>query len=137
MPRSTIPACAPSRPTTPTGSSGGVLACSLLIAIKASVDRDQRAGRFLVTGSSQLSANREVSETLAGRIERRDPVAAGGFPEALSRQGRRRQAWFSADVQTVIEREAPGISASPRTGDLPRLLRLIAARQASAPMSTR
>lgn len=143
----------------------------LLIAIKASVDRDQRAGRFLVTGSSQLSANREVSETLAGRIERQtlwpfsqgeierrwetflerlmagdlptdareslgkrdylERAAAGGFPEALSRQGRRRQAWFSAYVQTVIEREAPGISASPRTGDLPRLLRLIAARQAS------
>jgi uncharacterized protein DUF4143/IclR-like helix-turn-helix domain-containing protein len=32
----------------------------------------------------------------------------------------------------VIEREAPGISASPRTAALPRLLRLIAARHAGA-----
>ncbi|MGH3801634.1 MAG: ATP-binding protein [Pseudonocardiaceae bacterium] len=143
----------------------------LLLAIKSSVDRQPRAGRFLITGSSQLSANRAVSETLAGRIERhtlwplsqgeieRRPETflsrlldadlatdwiskldkqsylerslAGGYPEARGRQGRRRRAGFNAYVQTVIEREAPGISASPRTADLPRLLRLIAARHAA------
>lgn len=37
----------------------------LLLAIKASVDRHPAPGRFLITGSSQLSANRAVSETLA------------------------------------------------------------------------
>jgi len=143
----------------------------LLLAIKASVDRDPRSGRFVVTGSSQLSANRGVSETLSGRIERltlwpftqgeligrrgsflellldgtlpvefdsplskRDYLEralAGGFPEAVARRGRRRDAWFASYVATVIEREAPGISASPRTAELPRLLRLVAARQAS------
>lgn len=142
----------------------------LMLAIKSSVDRDRRPGRFLITGSSQLSANRAVSETLAGRIERHtlwplsqgefarrretfldrlvsgDPhvaaestlikrdylerAVAGGFPEAVSRAGARRRAWFTAFVETVIEREAPGISASPRTADLPRLLRLVAARHA-------
>ena len=142
----------------------------LLLAIKASVDRQPRPGRFLITGSSQLSANRAVSETLAGRIERHtlwplsqgeierrpetflsrlldadlatdwiselgkrsylERALAGGYPEARAREGRRRRAWFSAYAQTVIEREAPGISASPRTADLPRLLRLIAARHA-------
>lgn len=55
---------------------------------------------------------------------------AGGYPEARTRQGQRRRAWFGAYVQTVIEREAPGISASPRTAELPRLLRLVAARHA-------
>nr|MDT0665687.1 AAA family ATPase [Micromonospora sp. DSM 115978] len=35
----------------------------LLLAIKATVDVDERPGRFLVTGSSQLSATRGVSET--------------------------------------------------------------------------
>jgi predicted AAA+ superfamily ATPase len=143
----------------------------LLLAIKAEVDRDQRPGRFLITGSTQLSAARGVSETLAGRIERfelwplsRSEVAgrsgalvdhlldgdiprgyrssaskldylelalAGGFPEALRRNDRRRSAWFDAYVETVIEREAPGVSASPRTADLPRLVRLVAARHAS------
>ncbi|MGH3838196.1 MAG: ATP-binding protein [Pseudonocardiaceae bacterium] len=42
----------------------------LLLAIKSVVDLDPRPGRFVITGSSQLSANRGVSETLAGRIER-------------------------------------------------------------------
>ncbi|MGH3928128.1 MAG: ATP-binding protein, partial [Pseudonocardiaceae bacterium] len=143
----------------------------LLLAIKASVDRQPQPGRFLITGSSQLSANRAVSETLAGRIERHtlwplsqgeierrpetflsrllnadlatdwiseltkrnylERALAGGYPEAHAREGPRRRAWFSAYIQTVIEREAPGISASPRTADLPRLLRLIAARHAA------
>jgi predicted AAA+ superfamily ATPase len=143
----------------------------LLVALKAAVDADQRPGRFLVTGSSQLSANRGVSETLAGRIERFElwplsqselarsstvfadsllagelpssyttgltkadylsRAAAGGFPEALRRSPARRAAWFDAYVETVVEREAPGVSASPRTAELPRLLRLVAARHAS------
>jgi predicted AAA+ superfamily ATPase len=142
----------------------------LLLALKSTVDRDKRPGRFLVTGSSQLSANRGVSETLTGRIERltlwpfsQDELAgrrssfldslftgrppsgfecartkrdylmratSGGFPEAIRRTERRRDAWFSAYIETVIEREAPGVSASPRTADLPRLLRLVAARHA-------
>ncbi len=149
----------------------------LLLALKAAVDADERPGRFLVTGSSQLSANRGVSETLAGRIERfelwplsqselaatagtlrtaetfldrllagvlplehagdltktdyLDRAVAGGYPEALRRSGARRAAWFDAYVETVVEREAPGVSASPRTAELPRLLRLVAARHAS------
>lgn len=143
----------------------------LLLAIKARVDRDQRPGRFLITGSSQISANRDVSETLAGRIERltlwpfsqgeragndacfldrlfagalgtvfdgggiskRDYLEralAGGYPEAMSRTAHRRDTWFTSYVQTVVEREAPGITASPRTAELPRLLRLAAARHA-------
>ena len=142
----------------------------LLLAIKAQVDRDQRPGQFLITGSSALSATRGVSETLAGRIERfelwpfsqgeltgrresfvdrllagvldtgyrsnltkadyLERAIAGGFPEAIRRTGHRRAAWFDSYLQTVIEREAPGVAASPRTAELPRLLRLVAARHA-------
>lgn len=142
----------------------------LLLAIKSVVDLDPRPGQFLVTGSSQLSANRRVSETLAGRIERfelwpfsqgelaggretfldlvlagtvpehassmtkRDYLtvaSTGSYPEVIQRQPHRRATWFDAYVETVVEREGPAISASPRTGDLPRLLRLVAARQAT------
>lgn len=39
----------------------------LLRAIKRSVDRDRRAGRFLLTGSANLLMMRRVSESLAGR----------------------------------------------------------------------
>jgi predicted AAA+ superfamily ATPase len=40
---------------------------SLLVAIKRSVDRDRKAGRFLLTGSQNLLMMRRISETLAGR----------------------------------------------------------------------
>lgn len=143
---------------------------ALLLAVKSVVDQDNRPGQFLLTGSAQLSANRGVSETLAGRIERFElwplsqdelaeapgtfidrliageirPAASaltkrdylglastGGYPEVIARSPARRSGWFDAYVETVVEREAPGVSASPRTGELPRLLRLIAYRQAA------
>jgi uncharacterized protein len=41
----------------------------LLLAIKASVDRDRRPGRFILTGSANVLTLPRVAETLAGRIE--------------------------------------------------------------------
>jgi len=41
----------------------------LLRAIKRSVDSDRRAGRFLLTGSANILALPQVSESLAGRME--------------------------------------------------------------------
>lgn len=40
----------------------------LLRAIKLEIDRDRRAGRFLLTGSANVLALRTVSESLAGRV---------------------------------------------------------------------
>src|SRR5437762_534806 len=39
----------------------------LLLAVKRAIDRDRRAGRFLLTGSANLLLMRGVSESLAGR----------------------------------------------------------------------
>lgn len=41
----------------------------LLPAIKVSVDRDRRPGRFLLTGSANVLALPHISESLAGRME--------------------------------------------------------------------
>jgi predicted AAA+ superfamily ATPase len=41
----------------------------LLRAIKQSVDNDRRSGRFLLTGSANILALPQVSESLAGRME--------------------------------------------------------------------
>ena len=41
----------------------------LLREIKASVDRDRRPGRFVLTGSADVLTLPGVSETLAGRME--------------------------------------------------------------------
>ena len=39
----------------------------LLLAIKSSIDRDRRPGRFLLTGSSNLLNVKGVTDSLAGR----------------------------------------------------------------------
>jgi predicted AAA+ superfamily ATPase len=41
----------------------------LLLAIKESVDKDTRPGRFLLTGSTNLMAMPQVADSLAGRLE--------------------------------------------------------------------
>lgn len=42
---------------------------ALLPAIKASVDRDRRPGRFLLTGSANVLRLPKLAESLAGRME--------------------------------------------------------------------
>ncbi len=41
----------------------------LLLAVKASIDRDRAPGRFVLTGSAQVMLLPAVSESLAGRVE--------------------------------------------------------------------
>jgi hypothetical protein len=57
-------------------SAGGPLvideiqrAPELLLPIKASIDRERRPGRFILTGSAQVMLLPTVSESLAGRVE--------------------------------------------------------------------
>ncbi len=142
----------------------------LLPVIKAAVDRDRRAGRFLLTGSTRLLSVAEMSHSLAGRVEivdlwplsqgeqagRREAfvdalltwspelmittdvrhdsyferICAGGFPEPLTRSGRRRSAWFRNYATTVVERMVLESADVERADLLPRLLRLCAARTA-------
>ncbi|MGO1236528.1 MAG: ATP-binding protein [Microbacterium gubbeenense] len=59
-------------------------------------------------------------------------ACAGGYPEALGRQSaQRRQDWYEAYVSQIVRRDAVDISGLQRMSDLPRLLRLIAARMGS------
>lgn len=41
----------------------------ILLPIKASIDRDRRAGRFLLTGSANVLALPEIADALVGRVE--------------------------------------------------------------------
>lgn len=41
----------------------------LLLAVKASIDRDRRPGRYLITGSADVLVVPQVGEALAGRVE--------------------------------------------------------------------
>lgn len=144
----------------------------LLLAIKMAVDADPRPGQFLLAGSANLLAMRQVIDALPGRMEvvtlhpfsqmelasgatnvvdhlfsaqvpPGDPHAgvgrysfsaracAGGFPEALGKAPRRRDAWFASYLDAVVARDLGDASAIRRTEEVPRLLRAIAARTGS------
>lgn len=54
----------------------------------------------------------------------------GGFPEAVRQPRPARRRWFAAYVRTVSQRDAAEFSRIRRLEDLPRLLKLLAARTA-------
>lgn len=56
-------------------------------------------------------------------------VLTGGYPEALARSTeRRRQAWFSAYITTIVERDIRDLSNIQDLAAMPRLLQLLASR---------
>lgn len=57
-----------------------------------------------------------------------DRAGAGGFHPALARSGRRRTAWYDSYVAGVIDREVRAVTDATYLRELPRLLRLCAAR---------
>jgi hypothetical protein len=143
----------------------------LFLAIKASVDRDRRPGRFLLTGSANVLSLPKIADSLAGRmaiidllpfsqaelearppsfIERlfgRSPLDSaggpvadviaralrGGFPEAHARtSASRRDAWFSDYLRTLLERDVRDLANIEGLAQMPRLLKLLAARVGAA-----
>jgi uncharacterized protein len=59
-------------------------------------------------------------------------ACAGSYPEAVSRNStRRRNAWLDNYVDRIVKRDAMDVSNLQRIADLPRLIRLLAARSAS------
>ena len=143
----------------------------LLLAIKDAVDRDLTPGRFLLTGSANLSASGESrtlsrgawrrfrcghwlkarsmgrARTSSMRCSRSSPrisperrvgrrafvhaVAAGGYPEARIREGRRRARWFASYIDTTIQRDLRELSDARKLQEIPRLLRLLASQAAN------
>lgn len=58
-------------------------------------------------------------------------ITAGSYPEAVALDGgRSRDRWFDSYLSRIVERDAPDISDGRRLGDLPLVLRLVAARNA-------
>jgi uncharacterized protein len=58
-------------------------------------------------------------------------AAAGGYPEARLRPaGRRRDRWFANYIQDTLSRDLRDIADALKLGEMPRLMRLIAAQSA-------
>lgn len=72
-----------------------------------------------------LSELRPPAVTRSALVRRAE---AGGFLPALERTGRRRTAWFDSYVSGVIDREVRALTDARYLRELPRLLRLCAAR---------
>lgn len=52
----------------------------------------------------------------------------GGYPEMLSRDARRRNAWFASYLTTILQRDVRDISNIEGLTELPRILRFLASR---------
>ncbi len=115
--------------------------------IKIRVDEDRRRyGKFIVTGSSQFSLMRDVSESLAGRIglvtllpfQRSEiPVARrkrsflyGCYPELVTRNYRLAQEWYASYLDTYLNRDVRSLSNVGDLRDFQRCIRLLAGRAA-------
>lgn len=138
----------------------------LVLAIKESVDRDPRPGKFLLTGSARVLGLRNLPDTLVGRMEtielwplsqgeierkpdgfvdaifaqgprfrhtstqdRRDYIdrlVRGGFPEAVSREPRRRDRFLQSYVSDLINREVMQLVSIERGQQMRQLVRLLA-----------
>ena len=96
--------------------------------LRALVDQDRRAGRFILLGSASPEMLSKSSETLAGRISyseltplswpevspnftREEHWLRGGFPQALlSKKHIHRKRWLSNFIETFIYRDLQGLN---------------------------
>ena len=79
------------------------------------------------TDPDRLLANGAPPQELGDYLDR---VCAGGFPEAVAMPPQARQTWFRDYLRTVIQRDIKDLSGARRTHELPKMLRLLAARTA-------
>jgi hypothetical protein len=95
-------------------------------------EMEGRQERFV---DALFSETPSVALTVKGAGDRRDViqrVLRGGYPEAVSRAaGARRDAWFGAYLNTILQRDVRDLAHIEGLTELPRLLSLMAARTAS------
>jgi len=69
-----------------------------------------------------------VMSAMVSRPDLADLLVRGGYPEAVVREPGRRRAWFDAYARTAVTRVVNQIAQLERAAEIPRLLRLLAAR---------
>ncbi len=72
----------------------------------------------------------QLDNAIVGRDAFVDRVAAGGYPEARGRTGRRRDRWFRDYLDTTLDRDLRDVSDALKLHEMPRLLRLLATQAA-------
>lgn len=72
-----------------------------------------------------------VTGAVVGREAFVAVAAAGGYPEARVRSGRRRERWFASYLETTLDRDLRDLSGARRLARVPQLLRMLAAQAAN------
>lgn len=73
----------------------------------------------------------QVSGVTSGRDAFVDLLAAGGYPEARERSGRRRARWFQNYIEITLEKDLVNVTDAYKLEEAPRLLRALAGRAAN------
>jgi predicted AAA+ superfamily ATPase len=94
----------------------------------AQAELDGRPGTAALIDSAFGDALSDLRPPAVSRSEVIRRAESGGFLPALDRTGRRRTAWFDSYVAGVIDREVRALTDATYLCELPRLLRLCAAR---------
>jgi len=111
--------------------------------IKIAVDQDRSTvGKFIITGSSQFSFIKGLSETLAGRIgllsllpyqfselpkkHDKNCIFQGTYPELVSKNYHLFQDWMSAYLETYLQKDIASLAQIGDMRDFRRLLHLLA-----------
>ncbi|MCA9409138.1 MAG: ATP-binding protein [Candidatus Omnitrophica bacterium] len=113
--------------------------------LKIAIDEDRHNyGKFILTGSSQFSLIKQITETLAGRIGalsllpfhltelpekwRKQQILKGSYPELVHLKYEKTSEWCGAYINHYIERDVRNIANIGNLSDFQRLIKLLAAR---------
>lgn len=113
--------------------------------LKIAIDSDPTlCGRFVLTGSNQVILQKNLSESLAGRIglltllplqrsefpapQRPGQLLGGSYPGLVTKDYLGRREWLAAYLSTYLERDVRLIYDLGKLSDFQILIRLLAAR---------
>ncbi|MFC1510663.1 ATP-binding protein [Candidatus Omnitrophota bacterium] len=113
--------------------------------LKIAIDNDRHNyGKYILTGSSQFSLVKQITETLAGRIGslsllpfqmeelpqhyRSQQILKGSYPELTHLKYQHSEEWYGAYVNHYVERDVRNIANVGNLRDFQRLIQLLAAR---------
>jgi uncharacterized protein len=112
--------------------------------IKLMIDENrQNYGKFILTGSSQFSIVKDITETLAGRVGnmcllpfqyieiperlRQEQLIYGSYPEIVVRDYKGVFEWYESYIQNYLERDVRNLANIGNLRDFRRFINLLAA----------
>ncbi len=113
--------------------------------LKLAVDRDrQNYGKFIITGSSQFSFFKKITESLAGRIGllsllafqhleipkklQSEAIYKGSYPEIVCRNYKSSNEWYSAYLETYLDKDVRLMYNIGDLKDFHRFISLLASK---------